>query len=871
MPLAPGTKLGSYEIVAPLGAGGMGEVYRARDPQLGRDVAVKVLPASLSRDPDRLRRFEQEARAAAALNHPNILAVYQFGTHEGAPYLVSELLEGSTLREQLLRGPLPVRKAVDYGIQTAHGLAAAHEKGIVHRDLKPENLFLTKDGRIKILDFGLAKLIQDPQAADPGAPTMTEGTDPGVVLGTVGYMAPEQVRGQTADGRADLFALGAILYEMLAGKRAFRKPTSAETMSAILNDEPPAISQMVTAIPPGLQRVVQRCLEKNPEQRFHSASDLAFALEALSDAGSGATGGAVRPAAGTRLLWISVAGIVLAIAVGFAIWFNRPPASPVVEAVTQLTNDGEPKGGIVGGGGDLETDGTRIYLNEGLAGSQTITQVSVKGGDTAPFPTQLVNAQVADLTSDGSAMLVLVGGAFSARMTMWLVSLPSGAARPLGNTEVTSASFFPDGRLIYTVGSAVYVAEKDGSNPSKLAEIPQRLVFEPRVSPSRKRVLLTAVDTSANRSSVYEVAADGTGLREILGGNQGNFSSDVCCARWTADGNYVLFQARNQVIWDLWARRAVDGLVRSDSAPVRLTNGPLSYTGLAVSREGKQVFVVGTKERGELNRYDAKSRQFVPYLNGISAFDTTFSRDGKWVAYVSYPEHLLWRSRADGSDRLQLTYPPQAVVDPRISPDGTRVAFSTPDNDAYVIDINGGMQKKISDSAQAPDWSPDSNRVVVTAIVSGKALGEKGSSESRIVDLRNGSVSAIPDSVDTVGPWFVGPDTIVAATTDQAKFLLYDLKTRKWSELATNPATFGAWEPSLDGKYLYCTTQGIDPKILRIDIANHKVDTITSLKNLRVVDDVYDITQIGVAPDGSPVFTRDVGTQEVYAISVKWP
>ena len=244
MALTPGAKLGPYEIIAPLGAGGMGEVYRARDPQLGREVAIKILPSFLSRDPDRLRRFEQEARAAAALNHPNILAVYQMGTHDGAPYLVSELLEGSTLRDQLLRGTLPVRKAVDYAIQTARGLAAAHEKGIVHRDLKPENLFLTKDGRIKILDFGLAKLIQHPGASDPGSPTMTEGTEPGVVLGTVGYMSPEQVRGQTADDRADLFALGAILYELLTGKRAFHKPTSAETMSAILNEEPPSASQI---------------------------------------------------------------------------------------------------------------------------------------------------------------------------------------------------------------------------------------------------------------------------------------------------------------------------------------------------------------------------------------------------------------------------------------------------------------------------------------------------------------------------------------------------------------------------------------------------------------------------------------------------
>src|SRR5208282_841156 len=261
--LAIGGMIEQYRIVAKIGAGGMGEVYRARDSRLGRDVAIKVLTSFFSSDPNRLRRFEQEARAAAALNHPNILAVHQMGTYEGAPYLVSELLEGETLREQIKHGRMAVRKAIDYGVQIARGLAAAHEKGIVHRDLKPENLFVTKDGRLKILDFGLAKLTQPQPGSENSAVTLTEGTEAGVVMGTVGYMSPEQVRGQPADHRADIFAFGAILYEMLAGKRAFQKPTSPETMTAILNEDPPGISQVTANIPLAMQRVVHRCLEKN--------------------------------------------------------------------------------------------------------------------------------------------------------------------------------------------------------------------------------------------------------------------------------------------------------------------------------------------------------------------------------------------------------------------------------------------------------------------------------------------------------------------------------------------------------------------------------------------------------------------------------
>jgi eukaryotic-like serine/threonine-protein kinase len=310
--LEPGIRLGEYEIQSLLGAGGMGEVYRARDLRLRRDVAIKVLPAMVSKDPERLRRFEQEATAAAALSHPNILAVYRLGSYAGAPYLVSELLEGETLREQLWRGRIALPRLVDYTIQIAHGLAAAHEKGIVHRDLKPENLFITKDGRVKILDFGLAKLTQLQSGSGHSAPTITSSeTEPGIVMGTVGYMSPEQVRGQAADHRADIFALGAILYEMLTGKRAFRKPTSPETMTAILNEDPLEISQILPNVPPALERIVHRCLEKMPDRRFQSATDLTFTLEALSD--SGATRSELSGRTGSHWTWVFIASIGVAI------------------------------------------------------------------------------------------------------------------------------------------------------------------------------------------------------------------------------------------------------------------------------------------------------------------------------------------------------------------------------------------------------------------------------------------------------------------------------------------------------------------------------------------------------------------------------
>src|SRR3984885_14263621 len=330
MALTSGTKLGPYEIVAPLGAGGMGEVYRARDLRLGRDVALKILPESFARDADRLRRFEQEARAVAALNHPNILAVFDIGEQNGSPFIVSELLEGESLRAALDRGVMPQRKTIEYGVQIAHGLAAAHEKGIVHRDLKPENVFITKDGRIKILDFGLAKLIQSPTSRPDELTLTSSHTVAGVVMGTASYMAPEQVRGESADTRTDIFAFGSVLYEMLSGVRAFKRDTAAETMTAVLKDDPPELSDPVRNVSPTLERIVRRCLEKSPDQRFQSARDLSFALSALSgtETSSIARAAAVAAAAAPRRFPIlPLAAAVLAVVAAVAVtWYiaRRP-------------------------------------------------------------------------------------------------------------------------------------------------------------------------------------------------------------------------------------------------------------------------------------------------------------------------------------------------------------------------------------------------------------------------------------------------------------------------------------------------------------------------------------------------------------------
>jgi eukaryotic-like serine/threonine-protein kinase len=353
MALTSGIKLGPYTILSPLGAGGMGEVYRARDARLGRDVAVKVLTESFAHDPERLRRFEQEARSVAALNHPNILALYDIGSQDGRPYLVSELLEGQSLRQVLEGGALPARKVGDYAVQVASGLAAAHEKGIIHRDFKPENIFISKEGRAKILDFGLAKLTQPTSqpASHDGLSVTSSHTQAGVVMGTAGYMSPEQVRGEAIDHRTDIFAFGSVLYEMISGQRAFHRDTAPETMTAILREEPPEWATDSKIVSPALERIVRRCLEKEPEQRFQSARDLAFALGTLSGTDASA---AVRimpaPRSSRRWIWFVAAVALLVVGGLLGMLVHRPSAArrmqfalPVPGEVSQmaLSSDGQ--------------------------------------------------------------------------------------------------------------------------------------------------------------------------------------------------------------------------------------------------------------------------------------------------------------------------------------------------------------------------------------------------------------------------------------------------------------------------------------------------------------------------------------------------
>jgi serine/threonine protein kinase len=865
MPLASGTKLGHYEILSPIGAGSMGEVYRARDTQLDRDVAIKVLPEFVSTDRDRLLRFEREAKSAAALNHPNILAVYQMGTYLGMPYLVSELLEGKTLTETTRRGPLPLRKVIDYGVQIARGLGAAHEKGIIHRDLKPDNLFVTKDGRVKILDFGLAKLMQPKQSIESVAATITL---PGMALGTVGYMAPEQVRGLNTDQRADIFALGAILYELLTGRQSFQRPTSADTMSAILNEELPAIGARSPEAPAALERVIRRCLEKDPGQRFQSASDLAFALEALSDPTLSSPSG-IHPVAHEEkrspyLIWIAAAAVILIGAIAVIYFLVQPASVPVLSNYVQLTHDGQQKS-------LLGTDGARLYLSLGEVRSGSfathgVAAMSIAGGDPQKLPIlNSVNMAPVDVSPNGSEILAVDGQGAPPKGPLWSLPVLGGSPRRLGNLTAETAAWSPDGKkLAYTNLGDLFLANSDGSDSRKLTSV-QGDILNLTWSPDSSHLRFDSSGSAgtATQQLEREISVDGTNLHALLQGEHN--LPDACCGRWTADEKYFVFQSSGQI----WALPRKGTLFHSEPQPVQLTSSPLSLSSPLPSKDGRRLFVIGQNFRGELTRYDAKSGQLAPFLGGISAEYVAFSKDGQWVTYVSYREGTLWRSKLDGSERMQLTYPPMYPVLPRWSPEGKKIIFFqfsvSADKPArmYEVSPDGGSPQELlpNDHSQQldPNWSPDGTKIIFA--------GESNdpSSAIHILDVATRQVSDLPGSKGLYSPrWSPDGRYVSAFSADSKTLLLFDMQTQKWTELANGSLSWLNW--SHDSQYVYVLDFRGKDAVVRIRISDHQPEQVVDLRNFNTVGRYGG--WLALTPDDSPLILHDTGTQDVY--SVDW-
>jgi Tol biopolymer transport system component len=766
----------------------MGEVYRARDTRLGRDVALKILPESFAREGDRLHRFEQEARAVAALNHPNILAIFDTGRDNGSPYLVSELLEGETLRTVLDGGVLPQRKAIDYGVQIAQGLAAAHEKGIVHRDLKPENIFVNKDGRIKILDFGLAKLAQKAAVAD-GVTLTSSHTAAGMVMGTASYMAPEQVRGEAADPRTDIFAFGAVLYEMLSGKRAFRRDTPAETMTAVLKEDPPELSDSGMAISPAVHRIVRRCLEKNPEQRFQSAKDLSFALGALSGTDSSA-----RPHITEvqrklpLLLWASVAA-ALFLAVALTWLFARRPvvaermqfAIPVTGEVSHmaLSPDGSM---LVFVSPNDKTGIPMLYLQR--IGSDDVRLLPGTEGASYPFWSP-DGANIAFFGNGRLQKLAIAGGVPQALTRVWAAR---GGSWSSGNVII----YEPDS------GSPLWRINADGSGAEQATHVSGTETVSHRFPvflPDGKRFLFWSGNFGGLKedktSGIYLGALDSKEVK-LLVLCHSSFALDSTHLYYADDERHLVavsFDSRSGTIFG--NTRVIANLVAFQpstywAALTTASNSTLIYNTSA----GPSLSV--------LTWMDRTGKQLAQVGEPAVQCNPNLSPDRSRVVVDVSDEKAnnvdIWLESTSGADNSRFTFDPPEEVVGVWSRDGATLAYRIAGAGAAGIILkraNGLEQGRrifrpgLSDDVVPNSWSADGEKLVFThQSPTGYDLELISSAGGEAQKLQLGSGNQSNGMISPDGKW------LAYASDESGNWEIY---------VTTFPGAAGKWQVSRGG------------------------------------------------------------------------
>ncbi len=697
------------------------------------------------------------------------------------------------------------------------------------------------------------------------------------MLGTVGYMSPEQARGRAADARSDIFALGAILYEMLSGRRAFEGESAADMISAILNRDPPDIAAAsAEPVPPGLERVIRRCLEKDPDERFQTARDVAFALEALSGQGGEDVKAPVAPPGAARRR-ATLAGGALAAALGLGlVVLSTPPPVPRVTDYVQITSDRVEKYGPWFEAGPL-TDGSRVYFNDfGNSSYSRIAHVAASGGEVVPFPVPFPHQPlVVDVSRDGADLLVVIfDAAWFQPGELWVVPAVGGTPRRVGDLRANYAVWSPDGaRIALTRGRDLLFANADGSDLRK-AWTAAGFLHSPAWSPDGRRVRLSVKEENSvlRRSALWEMEVDGGEPQPLLP----QFEVPACCGRWTADGKYFVFEAgyRRGDLWVLPERSRWS--IRSRSEPVRLTEGAMQFFAPLPGRDGRRVFAVGWKPQGELVRYDAGSGHLVPYLSGISAQELDFSRDGQWIVFITYPEASVWRSRVDGRDRLRLTFPPLTAGLPRFSPDGTQVVFTAlgPDRlpQLRLVPAAGGPSRALlpgDHNLFEATWSSDGRTLAIGAYTSYAEDRPDRRITIQLLDLETGRLSTVPGSEGLFSPrWSPDGRFLAALSNDASRLLLHDLTSGQWRVLFSahpNEVSWPTWSP--DSHHLFVDT---GPTSIRVGITDGRRETVARFAGLQRAYSHFG-AWAGAAPDGSVLALRNVSVNEIFALTWEVP
>jgi eukaryotic-like serine/threonine-protein kinase len=891
--------IGPYTLLELIGQGGMGEVWLAEQRQpVRRRVAIKLIKVGMDTK-EVVARFESERQALALMDHPAIAKVFEAGsTPEGRPYFVMEYVAGIPITAYCDKHKLTVRQRMELFIQVCDGVQHAHQKAIIHRDLKPSNILVCEvDGKPmpRIIDFGVAKAISQTLT------TATVYTQIGTLIGTLGYMSPEQADsgGENIDTRTDVYSLGAVLFELLAGTLPLDldKLPYDEVLRRLREEDVPRPSTRLSALGDkssmtatnrgadlsSLSRLLHgdpdaialKALEKDRARRYASASGLAADIERylrnepVTAHSPSLTYGVRKYIRRHRLGVATAAAGVLLLAAFAVIQLIQPMRPPRVLSSTQLTFDGLTKRP------PILTDGSRLYFAVPI-GPIGPYEVAITGGEPARLAMPNMNPfhfeSLSAISMDGSELLLQSSQAYLWRGPLWVMPTVSGSGHRINDVTTTDAAWFPDGkRIVYANGRALYVAKSDGAESRQFVKVNGTPSWM-RWSPDGRLLRFTVTDPQTNRTSLWEVREDGSGLRPLLAG--WNNSPAECCGSWTRDGRYFVFQSARNFRSDIWAIREKPGVLQKpESTPVQLTSGPLSFKGPQPSYDGRKLFAIGVQRRGELLRLDTRSKQFTPYLSGMSADTVDFSRDGQWVTYVAVPDGTLWRSKMDGTEKLQLTFPPMTAYLPRWAPDGKSIAFEGVSTGKswtmYTVSADGGDLHEIRPWPGDPGWSLDGHSMVFSTAPVVFDPGASTRSTIQIMDLRSRQVSTLPDSEGFFSPrWSPDGRYIAALQADSNRLEIFDLSSRQWRELGGVEAAYPNW--SRDSRYIYFRSRERAPWLCRFRISDASLERIVSLQDIRRTG-VIGWTWVGLTPDDSPLVLRDTGAEEIYSLDVDLP